>query len=74
MDDYFDEHDEVGTGPDARSAAMLIVEEGTTEWKVRQIFADPAGDHDWGFSATIDLQESADLGVAVVKVTAIGQV
>ena len=74
MDDYFDEHDEVGTGPDARSAAMLIVEEGATEWKVRQIFADPAGDHDWGFSATIDLQESADLGVAVVKVTAIGQV
>ena len=74
MDDYFDEHDEVGTGPDARSAAMLIVEEGATEWKLRQIFADPAGDHDWGFSATIDLQESADLGVAVVKVTAIGQV
>ena len=74
MDGYFDEHDEVGTGPDARSAAMLIVDEGATEWKVRQIFADPAGDHDWGFSATIDLQESADLGVAVVKVTAIGQV
>jgi len=74
MDPYFDEHDEVGTDADARSSAMLIVEEGPTEWKVRQIFADPAGDHDWGISATIDLEESAERGVAAVRVTSVGMI
>lgn len=72
MDAYFTAHNNLGTGGDARSAAMLIVEEGPTEWSVRQIFDDPAGDHDWGISATIDLAESNEAGVAVVRVTAIG--
>jgi hypothetical protein len=74
MDAYFAEHDDIGTNADARSSAMLIVDEGAFEWKARQIFADPAGDHDWGFSATIDLQASADAGVAVVHVTSVGLV
>jgi len=72
MDAYFAEHDDLGTDADARSNAMLIVDEGAFEWKARQIFADPAGDHDWGFSATIDLQASADAGVAVVHVSNVG--
>ncbi|MCC6854530.1 MAG: DUF3516 domain-containing protein, partial [Microbacteriaceae bacterium] len=41
-------------------------------WAVRQIFDDPAGDHDWGISATVDLAESAEAGIAVVRVTAVG--
>jgi hypothetical protein len=40
---------------------------------VRQIFADPAGDHDWGFSAVVDLAASAEQGVAVVRVTEVGE-
>ncbi|QNE47093.1 DUF3516 domain-containing protein [Glaciihabitans sp. INWT7] len=72
MDAYFDAHDHLGTGGDARSSAMLIVEEGSTAWTVRQIFDDPAGDHDWGISATVDLAESNAAGVAVVRVTAVG--
>jgi superfamily II RNA helicase len=72
MDAYFDAHNTLGTGGDARSSAMLIVEEGAESWTVRQIFDDPAGDHDWGISATIDLAESNEAGVAVVRVTAIG--
>jgi len=35
-------------------------------------FDDPAGDHDWGISATVDLAESAEAGIAVVRVTAVG--
>ncbi|GAB2448472.1 superfamily II RNA helicase [Conyzicola lurida] len=73
MDAYWDVHDALGTDADARSSAMLIVDEGATQWTVRQIFADPSGDHDWGISATVDLEESAELGVAVVKVTAVGR-
>jgi hypothetical protein len=72
MDAYYAEHDHLGTDADARSAKMLIIEQGSQEWTVRQIFADPAGDHDWGISATVDLAESNAEGQAVVRVTAVG--
>jgi hypothetical protein len=72
MDAYFDAHESLGTGGDARSSAMIILKEGTDEWSVRQIFDDPASDHDWGISATVDLAESAEAGVAVVRVTSVG--
>jgi hypothetical protein len=74
MDPYFDEHDTLGTGGDARGPAMIAVTEGSTQWTVRQIFDDPAGDHDWGISATVDLAESAEQGIAVVRVTSIGMI
>jgi len=73
VEDYFDVHDEIGTGPDARGPGMLIITEGTTAWTVRQIFDDPAGDHDWGIVATVDLAASDEAGVAVVHVTDVGQ-
>ena len=73
LDDYFDEHGSLGTGGDARGPAMIMVTEGPQQWTVRQIFDDPAGDHDWGISATVDLAESADQGLAVVRVTAINR-
>jgi hypothetical protein len=72
MDDYFDEHESLSTGPNARGPALLIVTEAPGQWTVRQLFDDPAGDHDWGISATVDLAESAELGVAAVRVTAVG--
>ena len=72
MDAYFDAHNDLGTGGDAPSSAMLMVDEGSGTWTVRQIFDDPAGDHDWGISATVDLTESNAAGVAVVRVAAVG--
>ncbi len=71
MDAYFDEHDSLGTGGDARGPANIMITESPEKWTVRQIFDDPAGDHDWGISATVDLAESAELGVAVVRVTSV---
>jgi len=73
LDGYFDLHDDIGTGADARGPAMLIVEEGPREWTVRQIFDDPAGDHDWGISASVDLAASDEAGTAVIHVTDVGQ-
>jgi hypothetical protein len=73
LEPYFEEHDEIGTGPDARGPALLIIEERPTEWAVRQIFDDPADDHDWGFSAIVDLTASDEAGIAVVAVTSVGQ-
>jgi superfamily II RNA helicase len=79
LEPYFEAHDEIGTGPDARGPAMLIIkegaatEEGEAAWSVRQIFDDPAGDHDWGISAIVDLAASDEEGTAVIHVTDVGQ-
>jgi superfamily II RNA helicase len=73
LEPYFDEHDEIGTGSDARGPAMLIIDAQPDHWTVRQIFDDPAGDHDWGISAQIDLRASDEAGEAVLRVTEVGQ-
>jgi superfamily II RNA helicase len=73
VEPYFDQHDEIGTGPDARGPALLIIDERPGYWQVRQIFDDPAGDHDWGISARVDLAASDAAGTAVVQVTDVGQ-
>ncbi|HSV64390.1 MAG TPA: DUF3516 domain-containing protein [Mycobacteriales bacterium] len=68
---YFAEHAEIGTGADARGPALLIVEREPGVWRVRQIFDDPAGDHDWGISAEVDLPASDEAGTAILHVTAV---
>jgi superfamily II RNA helicase len=71
MDAYWDEHDDLGTGPDARGPKLLLIDEQPGGWRVRQIFDDPAGDHDWGISAEVDLTASDEEGRAVVRVTGV---
>jgi hypothetical protein len=73
IDDYFEEHDTIGTGPDARGPKMLIIEELPGRWRVRQIFDDPAEDHDWGISAEVDFEASNEAGTAVIQITDVGQ-
>jgi superfamily II RNA helicase len=73
LEPYFAEHDEIGTGADARGPRLLIIEEHPDHWSVRQILDDPAGDHDWGISARVDLAASDAAGAAVVRVTDVGQ-
>ena len=73
LEPYFDEHDDIGTGADARGPGMLIISPEPGRWLVRQIFDDPAGDHDWGISAEVDLDASDEAGAAVVRVTDVGQ-
>jgi superfamily II RNA helicase len=75
MDKYWDEYEELGTGPDARGPRLLMIEEdpGAGIWRVRQAFADPNGDHDWGISAEVDLTASDAEGRAVIRVTDVGQ-
>ena len=51
---------------------MITMTPGPTEWAVRQILDDPAGDHDWRIDAVVDLAESAEQGVAVVRITDVG--
>jgi hypothetical protein len=73
LEPYFDDHDEIGTGADARGPWLLLVDAQRDHWNVRQILDDPAGDHDWGISAVVDLDASDEAGAAVVRVTDVGQ-
>jgi superfamily II RNA helicase len=74
LDGYFEVHDEILTGPDARGPGLLIIDQRPGSWAVRQIFDDPAGDHDWGISAVVDLAASDEAGSAVLRITDVGQV
>ena len=53
--------------------ALLIIDQQPGSWVLRQIFDDPASDHDWGISAVVDLAASDEAGAAVLRVTDVGQ-
>lgn len=76
LDAYYAEHDAIGIDAAARSTALVQITDdpadaraGSRSWQVRQVLADPAGHHDWGIDAVVDLDASAEEGVAVVRVT-----
>ncbi|WP_407650254.1 DEAD/DEAH box helicase [Actinomarinicola tropica] len=71
MAPYWDAHDAIGIGPDARSADLLRIESGDTRWRVRQTLDDPAGNRDWTIRAEVDLGASDEEGHAVVHLLAI---
>lgn len=74
LDAYWEEYEDIGTGPDARGPRLLRIEEDPEHalWRVRQTFADPEGDHDWGISAEVDLTASDAEAQAVLRVTDVG--
>ncbi|HJZ01917.1 MAG TPA: DUF3516 domain-containing protein, partial [Streptosporangiaceae bacterium] len=73
IEGYFEVHDDIGTGPEARGPGLLIIDQRPDGWAVRQIFDDPAGDHDWGINAVVDLAASDEAGSAVLRITDVGQ-
>jgi hypothetical protein len=72
MADYYAEHEQVGTGAAARGPALLHIEQHPGRWLVRQVFDDPAGDHDWRIEAEVDLAASDEAGTAVVRMLDVG--
>ncbi len=70
---YFEDHTDIGTGPAARGPKMLLIDAGRDMWTVRQILDDPAGDHDWGITAEIDLDTSDELGAAAIRILDVGR-
>jgi superfamily II RNA helicase len=67
---YYDEHDEIGLGPDARGPQLLSVTPQGRVWRVRQTLLDPAGDRDWVIEAECDLDASDEVGEPVLLATA----
>jgi len=68
LGEYYDEHDEMGTGSEARGTKLLFIEEEPTVWKLRQLIADPEGNHDWALRAEADLAACDLAGKAVLRV------
>ncbi|RMI30176.1 DEAD/DEAH box helicase [Nocardia stercoris] len=62
---YFAEYGTIGTGPDARGPQLFQVTTRPGFWQVRQVLADPAGDHGWSVDAVVDLSESDAAGEVV---------
>ena len=84
LEDYYAEHESVGTGPDARGPTYLVVgeeeqgepagaPEGTTARvrRVVQTLADPAGHRDWVVEALVDCDASDAAGELVLAATAL---
>jgi hypothetical protein len=70
LESYYAEHDDIGTGPDARGPDLFGVSITGRAWQVRQTVDDPEGHHDWVVEATVDLDATDEAGEAVVLTTA----
>ncbi|MFW9248730.1 DEAD/DEAH box helicase [Corynebacterium striatum] len=63
LDDYFDEYDDIDSGPAARGPEFFRLSgQDTRSWQVRQIIKDPEGDHGYQFVAVVDLDASDEAG------------
>ncbi|GAB2650397.1 DUF3516 domain-containing protein [Prescottella soli] len=65
MELYFDEYDEIGTGPAARGPLLFQVTVEPTLWRVRQVLEDPQGDHGWALLGEVNLAESDAAGEVI---------
>ena len=78
LEEYYAEHDAIGTAADARGPTLLQVDPTTgvpvgrrrrgaaPALAVRQTLDDPEGHHDWVIEAIVDLDASDEVGEAVV--------
>jgi Domain of unknown function (DUF3516) len=76
---YWEEYEAMGTGPDARSPDLLLIDrggaaggDGRRTWTVRQIIDDPEGHHDFAIVATVDLDASDAAGEPVIRTVSFG--
>jgi hypothetical protein len=72
---YWDEHESMGSGPQARSPQLLMIDRDPAGsdariWTARQIVDDPEGHHDFAIVATVDLDASDAAGEPVIRTTA----
>ncbi len=72
MAPYWREHDSIGTDADARSARehQLVDEPG--RWVITQYLVDPAGDREWRFVATVDLERAMADGAPTLQLVSLG--
>jgi superfamily II RNA helicase len=70
---YWDEYDSIDTGPQGRSPSLLMIDRADPAvWRVRQIIADPDGNHDFAIVGSVDLDASDAAGEPVVRIESFG--
>ena len=67
MADYWEVHDAIDTGPDARSPQLFELDDEPLAWPVRQILLDPEGWQEWSIEGEVDIDASREDGTAVVR-------
>ncbi len=72
MAPYWAEYDGVVTDGDARSATQFTLSEEPGRWVVTQRLADPAGDGEWRFVASIDLELAMAEGAPTLQLDELG--
>jgi hypothetical protein len=76
LDAYWEEHEEIGTGPRARSPELLSIDRsppgGGRRWIVRQTIDDPADHRDVAIVAEVDLDASDSAGEPVIRTLSFG--
>ncbi|MBR2835515.1 MAG: DUF3516 domain-containing protein [Coriobacteriales bacterium] len=69
LDAFYEEHEELLTDTNARSAKFFSIDESPEKtehaWRVHQVFCDSDGDFDFGIMATVDLDATQEAGEAV---------
>lgn len=75
LDAYWDEHEWIGDGSQARSPELFLIEtaKDTRRWTAKQILEDPAGHRDWSIRAEVDLDASDEAGYAVLRLMDFGR-
>ncbi|MBF6620736.1 MAG: DUF3516 domain-containing protein, partial [Patulibacter sp.] len=74
---YWDEHEQLGIGPAARSPELLLIDRDPPGaagrvWRVRQIIDDPEDHRDFAIVADVDLDASDTAGEPVIRVRSFG--
>ena len=72
MAPYWQTYDVLGIDQSARSAANFSLTEEPQRWVITQQLADPAGDGEWRFVATVDLAAAADEGAPLLVLQQLG--
>lgn len=69
---YWTEYDHIAVDATARSAAYVDLIDEPGQWRVVQRLADPAGNGDWRFVATVDLARAMDEGAPTLELHELG--
>jgi superfamily II RNA helicase len=72
MAPYWDEYASIEVDADARSSRWFHLAEEPDRWTVTQQIADPAGDGEWRFVATVDLEQARAEGAPHLRLTSLG--
>jgi hypothetical protein len=73
MGPYWAEYDRIDTDGDARSAQQFSLTEEPGRWLITQRLADPAGDGEWRFVATVDLEAAMSEGAPSLVLEQLGR-